>query len=191
MVAILPRRGSPRGRPAWVEPTDRLRGCPLLCDLGQPHETLRFALKDDAEAIQFVQMLVRVCDVWDDLIDRDANVPAEAIHQAFYLALCGIPNNAFYRQHLPVLQPLMVSGVLSWWGANALERQPGRRGRRIAYVARSQIAEVITLAAVIVGGIDWARSVAADIKLLIHSDDPDEYMKETERKHGMAVTAQA
>lgn len=163
----------------------------MLCDLGQPHETLRYALKDDADAILFVQALVRVCDVWDDLIDRDANVPAESIHQAFYLALCAIPNNPFYQRHLNALQPLLVTGVLSWWASNALERQPGRRGRRIAYVARSQIAEVITLSAVLVGGIDWARSVAADIKLLIHSDDPDGYMKEMELKHGMAVTAQA
>jgi hypothetical protein len=163
----------------------------MLASLGAPHPTLAYALKDDAAAVQFAQMLVRICDVWDDLIDRDAAVAPDDIQQAFYLALCGLPANPFYRVHFDALHPLLVSGVLSWWASNALERQPIRRARMIAYTGRSQIAEAIVMAALLVGGVDWARAVAPDIKLMIHSDDPSAYLTEMESKHGMDVGTKA
>jgi hypothetical protein len=161
-----------------------------LLDTGPVDPTLRWALKGDADAIGFVQALVRICDVWDDLIDRDATVQPEPIHQAFYLALVDLPGNPFYRAHFAALQPVIVGGILSWWASNRMESSPYRRSRQIAFIARSQIAEVITMAAGLVGGIDWARSVGPDIKRLIHSDDMGQYLKELESKHGMAESTE-
>lgn len=159
----------------------------MLSDTGEPHQTLVRALKGHADAIAFVQALVRVCDVWDDLIDGDADVPPHLIHQAFWLALVTLPGNPFYLQHRASLHPLIVTGIASWWAANDLEERRGARARAIAYTARSQIADVITMACGLVGGPDWMKANAADIKLMIHSDDPAAYAREMESKHGMVV----
>ncbi len=163
----------------------------MLLDLGPPHPTLTRALKGHADAIRFVQALVRVCDVWDDLIDGDVEAAPERIHQAFVLALLELPASPFFRQNHDALYPVLLSGVLSWWSANQLEQRPSVRARSIAYVARSQIAEVITVSAALIGGLDWAREIGPEVKLFIHSDDPRAYADEMEKKHGMAVDPEA
>lgn len=160
----------------------------MIAKLPPPNPTLVHVLRGDPEAIRFVQAIVRIFHVWDDLIDKDSPVADDDVHQAFWLALCDIPSNPFYRRHHATLQPLVEVGTLSWWTANEMERAT-RPEREVAFVARSQIAEVITAAAMLLGGVDWARQWGPAIKRLAYLDAMDEpladYMAEMEKKHGL------
>ena len=157
----------------------------MLVDLGPPHPTLVRALKGNAEAIRFVQALTGVYDVWDDLIDGDPVTP-EQVDRAFFSALVTVPMNPFFLANREVLQPLILTGMLGWWAANELERRPDSRARRVAYVARCDPANVISMCAALVGGMDWARACGPEIELFINSESPEDYMDEMEKKHGMA-----
>lgn len=157
----------------------------MLVDLGPPHPTLVRVLKGNADAIRFVQALTGVYDVWDDLIDGDPVTP-EQVDRAFFSALVTVPTNPFFLANREVLQPLILTGMLGWWAANNLERQPDERARRVAYVTRCDPANVIVMCAALVGGMDWARACGSEIELYINSEPPEDYMDEMEKKHGMA-----
>jgi hypothetical protein len=157
----------------------------VLVDLGPPHPTLVRVLKGNADAIRFVQALTGVYDVWDDLVDGDPVTP-EQVDRAFFSALVMVPTNPFFLANREVLQPLILTGMLGWWAANNLERQPDERARRVAYVTRCDPANVIAMCAALVGGMDWARACGSEIELFINSEAPEDYMDEMEKKHGMA-----
>lgn len=167
----------------------------MLADLGTPNVSLVQILRGDREAVRLVQAIVRIFHVWDDLIDRDGPVSDDDVHQAFWLALCDIPANPFYRRHLSTFQPLIEMGTLSWWAANEMERSERRAEREVAFSVRSQIAEVTTAAAMLLGGVDWARACGPAIKRLAYLDSLEEslsdYMTEMEKKHGMVQQPEA
>jgi len=146
-------------------------------ELMKDRELMLYAFKGDQAAVDYVLMVVRVADVWDNLIDRDKPVSNEEINDAFWKMSVEIPRNAFYRAHIDDLLPVMATGILNWMAANSIERdRTERRAIEIAHVIRYSIADICLLAATLCGGLQWAEHVAAELRLRSQRSDLNEYI---------------
>lgn len=146
-------------------------------------EFMLYAFKGNQAAVAFVLMLVRVADVWDNLIDKDAPVSDKDINDAFCILALEMPKNAFYRDHVDELLPVLETGILNWMAANALERNcDSGRSIEIAHVIRYGIADVALLVASICGGREWAEDVVPELRLRSQKSDLNEYINSLRAK---------
>ena len=141
-------------------------------------DSFRHFFRGNEDAVALAMMVIHVADVWDDLIDKDGTVRDEDITQAFTFALCAMPRNRFYRQHMDEILPLLELGVVNWLTANKFEQGEDRRALEIAHVIRHGIGDLFVHMARLTGGLQWAVEVAPEIKLVVHTDTLDEYLQE-------------
>lgn len=139
-------------------------------------ERLGYFLRGHGPAILFVETVLEISHVWDDLIDHDREVPDEEIMTAFWQAIVMLPANPFYQQHFTVLHPILTNSIVSWRAATALERRGGEHERTIASILRCAAADVITMSALLVGGQAWSVEVAPEIRQWIHDETYVEYL---------------
>lgn len=150
-------------------------------------EFMLHAFKGNQEAVDYVLMVARVVDVWDNLIDRDVQVSDNAINDAFWLLMVEIPRNGFYRAFVDELGPVTATGILNWMTANGLEKarfdtdaQP--RAIEIAHVIRYSIADVALMAALLCGGKEWAAQVGPELRMRSQRSDLTEYINSLRAK---------
>lgn len=138
------------------------------------------AFKGNQSAVDFVLMLARVADVWDNLIDKDVNVSDESINDAFWTLAIEFPGNAFYRAHIDDLRPVMAAGIVNWLTANRIEcdgsLSQSHRAIEIAHVIRYSIADVVMMVALLCGGREWAAEVGPELRLRSQRSDLNEYI---------------
>jgi hypothetical protein len=139
-------------------------------------EFMLHAFKGNQAAVDYMLMVARVADVWDNLIDRDVPVSDEAINEAFWLLSVEIPGNAFFRNHVDDLRPVLATGILNWMAANKMEKSVEPRAIEIAHVIRYSIADVALLAALLCGGREWAAEVGPELRLRSQRSDLYEYV---------------
>lgn len=141
-------------------------------------EFMLMAFKDNRSAVDFVLMIARVADVWDNLIDKDNPVSDEAINSAFWLLAVEMPGNAFYREYIDDLRPVMATGILNWMAATRMERDETlpHRAIEIAHVIRYSIADVVMMVALICGGPEWAAQVGPELRMRSQRSDLNEYI---------------
>jgi len=123
-------------------------------------------LKGDQEAVEFILTIHSIAEIWDDLIDRDKPVDPEQINYAFMSALVKLPRNGFYQRNFQLLSPLVEISILDWLTANALEKTKKSQNIIIAYGLRFSALSLTTMAARIIGGVEWARQVNAEFRAL-------------------------
>lgn len=133
------------------------------------------------EAVDAVHTITGICDVWDDLVDRDKPVSEEDVNQAFARALIGLQFNPFYRQHQDSFLGLIVTGVNAWLDANALQKSSGEKWRMLAFFIRTFGFEVCHLAAFHVGGWGHLRRVSLDMRQFFERETYSEW----EHRHGL------
>jgi hypothetical protein len=142
-------------------------------------------LKGDAVAIAFIDSIRSIAHAWDDIIDRDHPQDDNAINAAFAEALVILPRNPFYAAHFQVLSPLVMSSILSWIGATRMERDNGtEHDLRVALVTRAQYVQLVLVSAMLLGGFEYASSIASDILRWGHSETFDEYVTALKRERG-------
>ena len=140
-------------------------------------EFLLAAFKNDQNALNYVLMIVKIADVWDNLIDRDNPVSDAQINQAFRWLAVDIPRNPFYRAYCDTLLPVVESGILNWMIANRMEEDAGNtRSLEIAHVIRYSIADVLLMVARICGGAEWAVEVGPELRMRSQRSDFKEYI---------------
>lgn len=145
-------------------------------------EFMLHAFKGDKNAVNYVLMVVRVADVWDNLIDKDVPVSDEDVNDAFWLLTVGIPRNAFYRAHMDDLLPVTETGIVNWFAANQLEKSGGGREIEIAHVIRYSIADVALMTALLCGGRQWAEQVGPELRMRSQRSDLKEYINSLRAK---------
>lgn len=133
------------------------------------------AFRGNQSAVEFVLMVARVADVWDNLVDNDALVSKKDIHDAFWALAIEMPGNAFYRAHMDDLRPVMATGITNWLVANRLESMDFR-AVEIAHVIRYSIADVAIMAALLCGGWEWVAEVGPELRLRAQRSDLNEYI---------------
>lgn len=112
-------------------------------------------LNGHTPAVDFIEALFAVLHFWDDLIDQDRPLSEGEIHTAMWDALVTIPSNPFYRQFLPQLQPVLINAIANWRAANLFERgDSSERHKQIAFVIRSDYANILIQCVYLVGGRD-------------------------------------
>lgn len=142
---------------------------------------LNKVLKGDEEAINLMNDLAMVSQVWDDLIDRDKPVDNRMINEAFLALLYCLPRNDFYTQNITELQPVIDSAMIDWFTANELEQCKGSEiwdshEKPMAWCLRDSLASVLICCAKIIGGMDWAISVSLEIRRFVHDEAIEDYM---------------
>lgn len=141
-------------------------------------EFLLDVLRSDWAAVDFVETVGRLSQVWDDVVDGDISedqIP-ETVNNMMHTALFVLPNNPFYRQNFVALNPMMQMIVNDWHDANALERGT-RHDRTVAFVLRDRLASLVVQCASIVGGEAWARTVGPRIRRYFFDETLDQYLE--------------
>lgn len=129
------------------------------------------------DAVEFCQLIFRISQTWDDLIDGDRRVAPEDINRAFWMAIVEVPANPFYRRHFAYLHPLLAGYITDWLDANELQLTDGDHGRNIAFVLRDSVGALVSQAAYLIGGYEYLRKVSPDIRRHIFEDSLGEYKK--------------
>lgn len=137
-------------------------------------------LRDDEEAVAFIEALFHIAQVWDDLVDADQNVSVLEINAAFIDALITLPRNRFWQRHAAELQPLIEAAVIDWKTANHFERA-FEHDQTLAFVLREHIAQVVIRAAWCLGGMQWAEHVAPSVWRENHDGTLEQYLREKRR----------
>lgn len=144
-------------------------------------ELLVWGMKGNMDAVLFLESVMRITQVWDDLIDKDRVPMPHEINSAWRDALTGIPRNPFYRAFVNELLPLMDMFITDWHCANELEKG-AEQEKRIAYIIRDSLNALIIHCAALIGGHEWATVVGIEVRKQVHDEDFEDYCRSIE--HG-------
>lgn len=136
-------------------------------------------------AADFLDTVTEVAHFWDDLIDGDKKLGDAEIHARMFDAMVTLPRNAFYRDNFTGLNATLAVAAANWQAATKMEREGDAAKLNIAFILRSSYADLVTHAALIVGGPEWAQQVAYAVRLETHAEQFDGYLTAL-REEGMA-----
>lgn len=140
-------------------------------------EFLLCALQGNASAVGFCELLAAISQTWDDLVDRDVEVTAAQVNEAFFRAVIELPANRFYQDHFASLHPLLQSSVYDWLTANEFERGDAHE-KTLAFVLRDSLTAVVTQCAAIIGGHQWAIAMSPKIRRYFQDETLQKYLGE-------------
>lgn len=131
----------------------------------------------DRNAYELVRILLRACNIWDDLIDGDKPVDKEQINYAFTALSHDLNRNAFYVAFNNELLPMYTNSIISWLTANYFEEQLDDFGIDIAYGLRYAVVQMCAHVIYLVHGarIDVAMKYTPELYLALYQDRFDEY----------------
>lgn len=136
------------------------------------------ACKGNADAVRLCLDLVKITDIWDDLIDGDKLVSGARIDAAFMRMLVELPANDFFVAHRARLLPVMVSAILNWKIANAYEATGRLELLEISHNMRYGIFDVLLAVVTICGGWEWAAEVGPELRTRMQKDRLLPYLRE-------------
>ena len=130
----------------------------------------------DEDAINWFLDYCQVCEVFDDLVDRDKAIADSTVTDALYRLLCAMPINGFFDRFKGQLCPIITGGINSWLDANDLERSSEVDDRIRAFTLRDRYMEVLTFIIVLARGWDYLREHSLEIRAFFsHSESFSEY----------------
>ena len=135
-----------------------------------------FAFVPNESAVDFLDGMIGIAHLWDDLIDRDKPVTDDAINQAFWFMLVDLPRNEFYQAHFNALNPIVMVSFMNWQAATLMERAGTNDDKHIAFILRSAYVDLVTQCALIVGGKDWASKAVIEIRRFAHCEGFEKYL---------------
>lgn len=106
----------------------------------------------DPEGAQLFYMLRDLSHTWDDLIDKDAPVSDDKIHNAFLIGLAYLPLNRVYQRIQHVAAPLWQTVVAAYVTANQYERDKDPHGVEIAHGLRYAAGHILAYAMIATTG---------------------------------------
>lgn len=118
----------------------------------------------NTDAVAFLLDLSQIVEVWDDLIDKDAQPAETEIHAAFQAALINFPLNPFYRAHQDRLLPLVIVCINAWLDSVGMERGGDPHERMWAFFLKDFGLEIFLFCAMLTGGWAHMRSVSMDMR---------------------------
>jgi len=129
----------------------------------------------DTSAVWFIRQFGDICEVFDDLIDKDKPVTDADIARTLFVALTELPINPFFDKYKYQLIPIIVTGINAWLDANKLEKG-SPNDRAFSYVLRDWYAEVIAYVVYICRGRDYMRAVSMEVRsFFTHHETLEQY----------------
>jgi hypothetical protein len=127
---------------------------------------IEYVLKGDRAAVECFLIIRDALHLWDDLIDGDKPVSRESIHTTFTNILVGLACNPFWRKHIDTLAAVLCNAIANWHAANSFETAPDINQRRlqVAFIIRSDYANLLITMARLVGGMAWCNQVTTLIR---------------------------
>ena len=130
------------------------------------------------DALNMYRMLVDLAHTWDDLVDKDKDVPADHINNAFLIALVYMPANIFYRSIQEQIMPMWLTVISAYEVANKFEQDKDEHGVEIAHNLRYAIGHIVSYMVQFCIGYERANQVLPEIWKSIVFERFDDYRKE-------------
>lgn len=131
----------------------------------------------DPDAVRFIVQFADVCEVFDDLWDKDKPVTKDDLSRILFALLTEMPLNPFFDRFKGNLVPLLITGINAWLDANALEQ--GTRNERVfAYVLRDWYMEFVSFVIYLTRGREFMRAVSLDVRhFFTHHETLEQYLE--------------
>lgn len=139
------------------------------------HEFLNKVLLGHAPAVDYCIVLGSISQAWDDIIDGDKEITANAVNRAFFDALVTLPANPFFIQYRSLLLPVQQAIIFDWFDANQLESGDSH-DKSIAFILRNSLVTIVVQCAYLVGGYEHAKEVGPEIRRYFFDETLEEYM---------------
>jgi hypothetical protein len=156
----------------------------LINDSGLEYDTEAWRAQRDAKllewvgdrnAVSFILMFFDVCEVFDDLIDKDKPVTDEDIVRTLFNTLVDIPLNPFFAQFRHQLVPVIITGITAWLDANKLEKGSDN-DKVFSYVLRDWYAELISFVIYLTRGRAYLQNVSLSVRTFFtHHETLEQY----------------
>jgi hypothetical protein len=131
----------------------------------------------DRSAVEFLLAVSSICEVWDDLVDKDKEISRETLDSVFFDALVTLPTNEFFNRHKSFFIPLIIQGINAWQDSVVLEKG-GPNDRAYALTLRLFLVQLAPMIVLLQRGKEAARKVSVEMwKAATCHDDPLEWIK--------------
>lgn len=137
-------------------------------------------LLNNAEAIEFCFCLFRSSQIIDDIHDRDEPVSRDAVRAMAWDVFVNLPSNAFYQQHMPVLQGHIRQTLLDWLDSAVLESTGDPHDQSLAFVLRESLSSLVSSCAYLIGGYAHMVRVSPEVRRYFHDGTFAEYVRDLE-----------
>ncbi len=135
-------------------------------------------LRGNVDAVNFCTMLFSLSQTLDDLVDKDKPRTSLDIIRSYHMALVALPENPFYRAHFDYLRPMLALVLQAYADSVVLEEEGSVHGLHLAFVLRDRLTDVVTQCARLLGGWEYAQTVAKDIQMFCQDESLDTFMGE-------------
>jgi hypothetical protein len=130
------------------------------------------------DALNMYRAFIFLAHTWDDLVDKDKDVSADHINQAFLTALVYLPANPFYRSIQDAIMPMWLVVVSSYETANNYEKAKDPHGIEIAHGLRYAAGSIIAYAIHVCVGPEQAKLHLPEMWKAFFYERFDDYRKE-------------
>lgn len=128
------------------------------------NEMLQQWIQND-HAVAWLLDLSEVCEVFDDLADRDKPVGTARLNNALWLALVEAPGNPFFHVHRATLLPVMIAGINAWQDANIMEFEKRSDSElAMSYVLRDWYMELVSVIMYLTRGREAMRAESVNVR---------------------------
>lgn len=115
-------------------------------------------------AIEFINRLFDAVELWDDLIDKDVEIPDDHINRVFTSLMFFLPANDWFISNRKYYLPLIMVSINAFHDANIMQDSESPRLRNLAFHIRNFGIELHIATALLLGGYEHMRAVSAEIR---------------------------
>jgi hypothetical protein len=130
------------------------------------------------DALNMYRMLVDLVQIWDDLVDKDKEVPESDINYAFLIALAYMPANPFYSLIQKDVLPMWIISLSAYEVANKFERDKDEKGLEISHNLRFAAGHVVAYMVHMCLGYEKAKDIMPEVWKTIVDQRFQDYRKE-------------
>lgn len=130
------------------------------------------------DALSMYRMLVDLAHTWDDLVDRDRDLPTDHINNAFLIALVYMPANVFYRSIQEQIMPMWLTVISAYEVANKFEQDKDEHGVEIAHNLRYAVGHIVAYMVQVCVGYEKSKEILPEVWKSIVFERFDDYRKE-------------
>lgn len=116
----------------------------------------------DRDAIEFLLIAFNAAEFFDDVVDGDKDVRAQA-PSVLLSMIADLPLNPFFDKYKHSLIPLLIAGSNAWQDANVLE-QGSDNDKAMAYVLRDWYMELLAFVVYLTRGNEYLRKTSLEMR---------------------------